>query len=173
MRDVPILVCEDYPFQSAGVIGWEIIRKVNTTIDLEGLRIQLYSLDDREWHGERCPDEENMNCVPFIYLTSMYVIARFGDDFPRGFVFDTGAMASCLHRSNSNEPEQTQAGMSRSIRIGDLVFDLPETLFLDFSAVHRTGRCYFPGVFGLDILMHSVLHILPGESMLCIEKGRS
>jgi tetratricopeptide (TPR) repeat protein len=173
MRDVPVLICEDYPFQSAGVIGWEIIQKVNTTIDFEGLQIELSSLDDPSSHGERITDEEKAECVPFIYLTSMYVIARFGDDLPRAFVFDTGAMASYLHRSNSNGPEHTQAGTSCSIRIGDLTFDLPQTQFLDFSAIHRTGRYYFPGVIGLDVLRHSVLHIFPRESMLCIEKGES
>jgi hypothetical protein len=49
----------------------------------------------------------------------------------------------------------------------------PETEWFDFSAIHKTGRCYFPGVIGIDILRHSVLHILPRESMPCIEKGGS
>lgn len=173
MRDVPVLICEDYPFQSAGVMGWAIIQKVNTTIDFEGLQIRLSSQDDSEWHGERMTDEEKAKCVPFIYMTSMYVIARFGDDLLRPFVFDTGADASCLHRSDSNGRKQPREDTSCSIRIGDLVFDLPQTQFIDFSAVHRKGRYYFPGVIGLDVLRHSVLHIFPRESMLCIEKGKS
>jgi len=173
MRDVPVFMCEDYPFQSAGLIGWEIIQKVNTTIDFEGLQIRLSSLDKPEWHGERITDEARAECVPFIYMTSMYVIARFGDDLPRAFVFDTGADASCLHRSDSSGGEPTQEGTSSSIRIGDLTLDLPRTEYLDFSAVHRRGRYYFPGVVGLDVLRHSVLHIFPGESMLCIGRDKS
>ena len=173
MRDVPVLVCKNSPFGSIGVIGWKVIQRVNTAIDFEELQIQFSSQDNSELHRKRITDEEKAECVPFIYLTSMYVIARFGDDLPRAFVFDTGAVASYLHSSNSNGPEDGQVGSSCSIRIGDLAFDLPQTQFIDFSAIHKTGRYYFPGVIGIDILRHSVLHILPRESMLCIEKGES
>jgi len=173
MSDVPVLVCENSPFGSIGVIGWKVIQRVNTTIDFEESQIHFSSQDDPELHGKRITVEEKAECVPFAYLTSMYVIARFGDDLPRAFVFDTGAEASYLHRSNSSGPEHEQAGSSCSILIGDLTFDVPRTRFLDFSAIHKKGRYYFPGVIATDILRHSVLHILPRESMLCIEKGES
>lgn len=170
MQDVPVFICEDYPFGFAGLIGWKVIQRVNTTIDFEESQIHLSSQDNPELQRKRITDEEKAGCVPFIYMTSMYVIARFGDNLPRAFVFDTGASASTLHRSNSNGPEQAQAGSSYSIRIGDLAFDAPQMEFLDFSAIHKTGRYYFPGIIGIDILRHSVLHILPRESMLCIER---
>jgi tetratricopeptide (TPR) repeat protein len=173
MRDVPVLVCENSPFGSIGVIGWKVIQKVNTTIDFEKSQIRFSRQAVAELHGEGVADEEMAECVPFLYLTSMFVNARFGDDLPRAFVFDTGAVASYLHSSNSNGLEDEQAGSSCSIRIGDLAFDLPQTQFLDFSAIHKKGRYYFPGVIGSDILRHSVVHILPMESMLCIEKGES
>jgi tetratricopeptide (TPR) repeat protein len=173
MSDVPVLVCEDYPFESAGLVGWKVIQRVNTTIDFEELQIHFSSQDNPELQAKRITDEEKAGCVPFVYLTSMYVIARFGNNLPRAFVFDTGAVASFLHSSNSNGPEEEQAGSSCSIRIGDLTFDLPRTQFLDFSGIHKTGRYYFHGVIGIDILRHSVLRILPRESMLCIEKGES
>jgi tetratricopeptide (TPR) repeat protein len=173
MSDVPVLVCKDYPFESAGLIGWKVIQRVNTTVDFEELQIRLSSQDNPQLPGERVTDEENAECVPFIYLTSMYVIARLGDSLPRAFVFDTGAVGSFLHRGNANESEHAQAGSSCSIRIGDLTFDLPQTQFLDFSGIHKTGRCYFPGVLGIDILRHSILHILPRQSMLCIERSGS
>jgi tetratricopeptide (TPR) repeat protein len=173
MRDVPVLVCEDFPFGTAGLIGWKIIQKVNTTIDFEGSQIQFSSQDNPESPGKRFTDKEKTECVPFVYLTSMYVIARFGDNLPRAYVFDTGAVASFLHSSNPKGPENEQTGSPCSIRIGDLTFDLPRTQFLDFTAIHKTGRYYFAGVIGIDILRHSVLHIFPGESMLCIEEGES
>jgi tetratricopeptide (TPR) repeat protein len=173
MRDVPVLVCENSPFGSIGAIGWKVIQRVNTTIDFEKSQIQFSSQADAELHREGVADEEKAECVPFIYLTSMFVIARFGDDLPRAFVFDTGAVASYLHSSNSSGSEDEQAGSSCSVRIGDLTFDLPQTRFIDFSAIHKTGRYYFPGVIGIDILRHSVVHILPRESKLCIEKGES
>ena len=176
ISDVPVLVCENSPFGSIGAIGWKVIQKVNTTIDFEKSQIQFFSQDDAEIHREGVADEEKPECVPFLYLTSMYIIARFGDDLPRAFLFDTGAKASFLHRSSSNGPngqEYVQPNSSCSIRIGDLTFDLLQTQFIDFSAVHKKGRYYFPGVIGTDILRHSVLHILPRESMLCIEKSDS
>jgi tetratricopeptide (TPR) repeat protein len=173
MRDVPVLVCEDSPFGTIGVIGWKVIQRINTTIDFEKSQIRFSSQADAESHREGVADEKKTECAPFVYLTSMFVIARFGDDLPGAFVFDTGAVASYLHSSNSNGPEDEQAGSPCSIRIGDLTFDLPQTQFIDFSAIHETGRYYFPGVIGIDILRHTVLHILPRESMLCIEKRGS
>jgi tetratricopeptide (TPR) repeat protein len=170
MRDVPVFICENYPFESEGVIGWKVIQRVNTTVDFEASEIRLSRQDNAEAHG-KITDQEKAECVPFIYLTSMYVIARFGDDVPRAYVFDTGAVASYLDSGSSNGPEGAQAGSSCPIRIGGLTFDLRRTQFLDFSAIHAKGRYYFPGVIGTDILTHSVLHILPRESMLCIEKS--
>jgi tetratricopeptide (TPR) repeat protein len=173
MRDVPVLVCENSPFGSIGVIGWKVIQRLNTTIDFKESKIQFSNQDNPELQSKRSADKESAGCVPFIYLTSMYIIARFGDDLARAFVFDTGAVASFLHQKGSGVQGDTQAGSSCSIRIGDLTFDLPQVRFIDFSDIHKTGRYYFPGVIATDILRHSVLHILPRESMLCIEKGDS
>jgi tetratricopeptide (TPR) repeat protein len=173
MSDVPVLVCENYPFESAGLIGWKIIQKVNTTIDFQQMQIRLSSQDNPESRSKKITDEDDVECVPFIYLTSMYVIARFGDDLPKAFVFDTGAVASFLHRRGSSRRGDARAGAPHSIRIGDIDFDVPQTGFIDFSEIHKRGRYYFSGVIGIDILSHSVLHILPRKSMLCIKKGNS
>jgi hypothetical protein len=127
----------DCPSGSVGLIGWKVIQRVNTTIDFEELQIRFSDQNSSELHGKRFTDEEKTECVTFLYLTSMYIVARFGADPQRAFVLDTGA---------------------------------PGTEFLDFSAIHKAGRYYFPGIIGIDILRHSVLHILPRESVLCIEK---
>jgi tetratricopeptide (TPR) repeat protein len=173
MRDVPIFVCENYPFPSAGLIGWKLIQRINTTIDFEGRQLRFASQEGSESDAKRIAGEENAACVPFIYLTSMYIIARFGDDSPRAYVFDTGAKGFLLHKSDSRGPEDTRAESSRSVRIGDLSFETPQPEFVDFSAIHKAGRYYFHGVIGADILRHSVLHIFPSESTMCIEKGAS
>jgi tetratricopeptide (TPR) repeat protein len=170
MSDVPVFVCEHYPFQSGGLIGWKVIQRVNTVIDFEQMQMRLFSQNNPEAGGKRITDEENTECIPFVYLTSMFVIARFGDDLPKAYVFDTGAYASCLHSSYGNDSQDAWASSSRSLRIGDLTFDVPNPQFLDFSAIHKKGRYYFPGVIGLDIMWHNVVHILPRESMLCMEK---
>jgi tetratricopeptide (TPR) repeat protein len=172
MLEVPVFVCVDCPLGSGGLIGWKIIQRVNTTIDFEESQVRFSSQNTSGLHDEGVVDKERAECVPFVYLTSMYVIARFGDDLPRAFVFDTGCPGSCLHAGGGSVPGDMSADSSPSIRIGDLTFDLPQTQFLDFSGIHRTGRYYFPGVIGIDILRHGVLHILPAESLLCIERGK-
>jgi Flp pilus assembly protein TadD len=170
MRDVPVLVCENYAFDGAGLIGWKIIQRVNTTIDFKKMQVGLFSLDNPELKGKRIVAEEGAECVTFAYLTSMYIIARFGDDIPKAFVFDTGCVRSVLHGSDLHTTAYTQDDSSIFIKIGDLTFTAPQAQVYDFSSIHEAGSYYFPGVIGIDILNHSILHILPGESKLCIER---
>jgi len=172
MSDVPVLVCENSPFGSIRVIGWKIIQRLNTSIDFEARQIQLSSLDNPALDYKTIAAKENTECVPFVYLTSMYLIARFGDDVARAFVFDTGAVGSYLH-STDYGPEGKDENSPCSIRIGDLTFDLPQTQYIDFSAIHERGHYYFPGVIGPNILTRSVVHILPRDAVLCIETQKS
>lgn len=171
MRDVPIFVCEDYPFPSAGLIGWKLMQRVNTTIDFEGHQLRFASQEGSELDAKSMASEKNVACVPFIYLTSMYIVARFDNDVPRALVFDTGAKGFLLHGRDSRGSEDARAGSSHSVQIGGISFETPGVEFIDFSAIHNAGRYYFYGIIGLDILRHSVLHIFPRESTLCIEKG--
>ena len=171
MRDVPVLVCEDSPFGSIGVIGWKLIQRVNTTVDFNRLVVELSSQDSREPNSMGVRDEKQAECVPFVYMTSMYIVARFGGGVPRAFILDTGADASYLHFSDSDGRGHEPTGEACPIRIGDLTFDVPQTQFIDFSAIHKKGRYYFAGVIGNDVLRQGILQILPREGMLCIERG--
>jgi hypothetical protein len=171
MYDVPVFVCVNCPFGSIAVIGWPVIKRVNTTIDFETMEIHISRQDNPGVHWEEISAKDRTECVPFAYLTSMFVMACFDDSLPRAYVFDTGSPTGVLHRSDSDTPEGTQSDSRHFVRFGKLFYDAPKTEFMDFSAIHKRGRYYFPGVIGIDILRHSVLHIFPSESILCIEKG--
>jgi predicted aspartyl protease len=173
MLNVPVLVCKDYPFGEAGLIGWKVIQRVNTAIDFKQKQIRFSSQDVPGPQWRNIAGGESTTCVPFANLTSLFVIASFGDETPRAYVFDTGCDVSVMHYGDPGGPESARKGTPCIVRIGDLAFDVPWIDYSDFTAIHRKGRYYFPGVIGLNVMSQCVLHIFPKESMLCLEKSGS
>jgi hypothetical protein len=170
VNNVPVYVC-DVPGGHSGLIGWQLLKHVNFSIDFTSSRVTIFNRQYPNLQKDTFSKDRYLDRVPFLYVNNIRIVACFGDNEPQYFVFDTGASHSSLHVDPSNDSGVIGSESRTSIRIGHLVFDNAKFLYYDLSGIHEIGRYYFDGIVGISIFQNSVLHFIPEESALYIECG--
>jgi tetratricopeptide (TPR) repeat protein len=171
VHNVPAYVSDDVPGGFGGLIGWQLLKHFNFSIDLTSSQFTIFNREYPNLQKDIFSKDRYLDRIPFLYGPSIRVNACFGDKGPGFFIFDTGARYPSLHVDPSNDTSVVGSESRTSIRIGHLVFDNAKFLYYDLSSIHEIGRYYFDGVIGISIFQNSVLHFNPGESALYLECG--
>jgi len=171
VHNVPAYVCDDIPGGFGGLIGWQLLKHFNFSIDLTSSRLTIFNREYPNLQKNIFSKDRYVDRIPFLYGPSIRVNACFGDKGPGYFIFDTGARYSSLHVDPSDDTNVVGSESLTSIKMGHLVYDDAKFNYYDLSSIHEIGRYYFDGIIGISIFQNSVLHFNPGESALYVECG--
>lgn len=171
VHNIPAYVSDDVPGGFRGLIGWQLLKHFNFSIDLTSSRFTIFNREYPNLQKDIFSKDRYLDRIPFLYGPSIRVNACFGDKGPGYFIFDTGARYPSLHVDSSNDTSVVGSESRTSIQIGYLVFNNAKFLYYDLSSIHEIGRYYFDGIIGISIFQNSVLHFCPEESTLYIECG--
>jgi predicted aspartyl protease len=166
--NVPVYVC-DIPGGFRGLIGWQLLKNLNFSIDFINSRIMMFNPKYPTLQKDLFSKGKHVDRIPFLYDKGNRIIAYFGGNGPQYFIFDTGATFSALHVDTSNDTIVVGSESRTSIRIGNLLFNDMKVQYNDFSSIHERGRYYFDGIVGVNVFQNSVLHFNPGESAFYVE----
>jgi tetratricopeptide (TPR) repeat protein len=168
VNNVPAYVC-DIPGGFGGLIGWQLLKNFNFSIDFTSSRIAIFGRQYSNLQKDMFSEDKYLDRVPFLYDKNIRITACIGEKKAQHFVFDTGASYPSLHVDPSNDTAAVRSESRTSIEIGHFVFDNAKFLYYDLSSIHEIGRYYFDGIIGISIFQNSILHFNPGESALYVE----
>jgi tetratricopeptide (TPR) repeat protein len=171
VNNVPAYVSDDVPGGFKGLIGWQLLKHFNFSMDFTSSRFTIVNRKYPNLQKDMFNKGRFVDRIPFVYHGGMRVVACLGDKGPKSFIFDTGASDRLLHVDPSNDTDIVGSELRTSFQIGHLVFDNVKFKYNDLSSIHEIGRYYFDGIFGINIFQNPVLHFNPGESALHIECG--
>lgn len=172
VRNVPVLIGANTPFNVAGIIGWKLLKNFNISIDFKNFKLYFFNQAYPELQRKIFNKNSTTVCFPFLYLQKMWVTARFGEDFQRAYFFDTGAWPCLLDKKSFNRTITIPKKPPYSFGMGGHAFQTSSIRFIDFSDLYRMGRIYFYGVIGMSLFRDIVVHINPKESMIMVELGK-
>ncbi len=169
VHNVPAYVSDDIPGGFGGLIGWQLLKHFNFSVDFTNSRVTFFNPKHQDLQRDTFSRNRLVDRIPFFYGSSIRINACFGDRGPGYFILDTGARYPSLHVDSSDDASIVGSESRTSIEIGYLVFDNMKVEHYDLSLIHEIGRYYFDGIVGISVFQNSVLHFIPGESTLYVE----